>query len=272
MKSVWKAALWLAALAAVALVPVNIWGYLTQGQYRPVADPERDPGTNRMVMVFGATGAVGDGLLQAAMEDPEVERIHVVSRRSSPRIDAAVASGKAMLHLQDDFTDYANLAQVLGEVNTVMWGLGTSFVGMDDATYTRIHVDFPLAFMRAWLAAQPRGPLSFHFVTGMGTDPDSDTHWAREKGRAEIELARLVGAAGGRSFGYRSGLIRRTDENCSSLCRLAFWLARPGSLAVTGPELGRSMLEISARTGEVPNGALIDNADTIAFAAAASVH
>jgi len=269
MSSVGKACLWLAALFVMVLVALNIWGYFTHGHYRPAADPDRDPGANRVVMVFGATGAVGDGLLQAAVENPEVERIHVVSRRSSPRIDAAVASGRAMLHLQEDFTDYAGLAEVLGEVNTVMWGLGTSSVGMDEDTYTLIHVNFPLAFMRAWLASPPPGPLSFHFVTGMGTDPDSDTRWARDKGRAEIELARLIGGVGGRSFGYRSGLIRRTDDNCSPLCHLAFWLARPGSLAVTGPELGQSMLEISARTGEVPNGALIDNADTIAFAAAA---
>ena len=45
-------------------------------------------------------------------------------------------------------------------------------------------------------------------------------------------------------------------------------LLRPGNMVISSPDLGRSMLEISARTTELPNGSIIDNADSIAFAAA----
>jgi hypothetical protein len=43
-------------------------------------------------------------------------------------------------------------------------------------------------------------------------------------------------------------------------------LLRPGKLVISSKELGDAMLEISARTGELDNGTLIDNADSIAFA------
>ncbi len=63
---------------------------------------------------------------------------------------------------------------------------------MDDDTYTLIHVDFPVAFVREWLAARSEGPMSFHYVTGMGTDAQGGARWAREKGRAELEVAALA--------------------------------------------------------------------------------
>ena len=248
------------------VVGMTIWGRLGQGTLTPATAPAYHPEANRVVMVFGATGSVGDGLLKAAMEAPEVEKVHVVTRRSSPRIDAAVAGGKVQMHLHRDFSDYAVLAPVLGAVSTVLWGLGTSSLNVDDDTYTRIHVDFPIAFVSAWLSADPQGPLAFHYVTGMGTDPEGSAHWAREKGRAERELAALAENTALRTFSYRSAFIRPTSEQANVLHHLLELLLRPGRLVITATELGQAMLVISARTGELANGTLIDNADSIAYA------
>jgi len=246
----------------------DLWGHFTLGAITPREPALRDPNANRVVMVFGATGSVGDGLLKAAIEAPEVDKVYVITRRSSPRIEQGVAAGKVEMRLQEDFTDYAGLADILPEVDTVLWGLGTTSIGMDDATYTRIHVDFPLAFARAWLAAGPPGPLSFHFVTGMGTDPEGAQHWAREKARTERELAALAQGTGLRTFSYRSAFIRPTTEQANAMHYLGEWLLRPGQLVITGRQLGEAMLEIGARTSELENGTLIDNADSIAFARA----
>ena len=166
--------------------------------------------------------------------------------------------------LHKDFTDYTPLADVLGEVNTVLWGLGTSSLQVDDATYTWIHVDFPVAFVKAWLSARRDGPMSFHYITGMGTD--GSAHWAREKGRAERELAALAANSDLRTFSYRSAYIRPTSERANVMHYLGEALLRPGLLVITSRDLGGAMLEISARTGELENGALIDNADSIAYA------
>jgi hypothetical protein len=244
----------------------DIWGFLTLGTIVPAADQARDENANRVVMVSGATGSVGDGLLKAAIEDENVEKIYVITRRTSPRIEAGVASGKVEMRLLEDFTDYSSLADVLGEVNTVLWGLGTSSLQVDDATYTWIHVDFPVAFVKAWLAERRDGPMSFHYVTGMGTDAEGSAHWAREKGRAERELAALAEAGDLRTFSYRSAYIRPSSENANALHYIGEALLRPGLLVITAKDLGGAMLEISARTEELPNGTLIDNADSIAYA------
>jgi hypothetical protein len=254
-------------LGFFALVLVfDIWGAMTLGKITPAIDAQRDPNANKVVMVLGATGSVGDGLLKAAMEDSEVERVYVLSRRVSPRIEAGLASGRVEMYLHQDYTDYSELTDVLAQVNTVLWGLGTSSLNVDDATYSLIHVDFPLAFVRAWLAARTEGPMSFHYITGMGTDAQGSEHWAREKGRAELELAVLAQGSPLRTFSYRSAFVRPTSERANAFHYLLEVLLRPGKLVISAKELGDAMLEISARTAELDNGTLIDNADSIAFA------
>ena len=110
--------------------------------------------------------------------------------------------------------------------------------------------------------------MSFHYVTGMGTDLHGEQHWAREKGRAEQELAIMANASDLRTFGYRSAFIRPTSERANAFHYLGETLLRPGALVITSKQLGEAMLEISARTTELDNGTLIDNADSIAYAEA----
>jgi hypothetical protein len=246
----------------------DIWGFFTLGTLSPDSAAARNENANRVVMVFGATGSVGDGLLKAAVQDPNVEKVYVITRRTTPRIDAGVAAGKVELRLHQDFTNYTDLNSELANVNTVLWGLGTSSLNVDDATYTWIHVDFPVAFVTAWLSARTAGPMTFHYVTGMGTDPAGSAHWAREKGRAEQELAAMAQSSDLRTFSYRSAYIRPSSEQSNAVHYVGEILLRPGALVIPAKELGDAMLEISMRTNELPNGTLIDNADSIAYAKA----
>ncbi|MEP1470419.1 MAG: hypothetical protein ABJK20_05590 [Halieaceae bacterium] len=272
MKIFFKAIFALFLLLALAIVSLNVWGRLTLGTLAIDTDAQRDNDANRVVLISGATGSVGDGLLKAAIQDPEVVQIHVISRRSSPRIDAGVESGKVELHLLEDFTDYSSLSAVLPDVNTVLWGLGTSSLNVDDETFTWIHVDFPVAFVKAWLDTRTEGPMSFHYITGMGTDPDGSRHWEREKGRAELEVAEMAAATDMRSFAYRSAMVRRTSERATSAEYVMETLLKPGFMVITAVDLGGAMLEIAARTDELPNGTIIDNADSIVYAQAYKEH
>jgi hypothetical protein len=260
----------LLVLAGLLLIVAafDIWGFLTLGTLSPDPAAARNKDANQVVMVFGATGSVGDGLLKAAVEDPNVEKVYVITRRTTPRIEAGVAAGKVELKLHQDFTNYTDLTSVLANVNTVLWGLGTSSLNVDDATYTWIHVDFPVAFLTAWLSARTTGPMAFHYVTGMGTDPTGSAHWAREKGRAEQTLAAMAKTSDLRTFSYRSAYIRPSSEQSNAGHYIGEILLRPGSLVIPAKELGDAMLEISMRTNELPNGTLIDNADSIAYAKA----
>lgn len=266
MKFLLKLALTLLALIAVLLIAMNIWGALTLGTLSPDPNASRDSAANRTVMVFGATGSVGDGLLKAAMEDPDVKTIYALTRRMSPRLEAGQASGRVEVIMHEDFTDYSMLTDTLAQVNTVLWGLGASSIGMDEETYRRLHVDFPVAFVTAWLQARTAAPMAFHYVTGMGTGEEEDAQWAKDKGRAEREVAEMAQGTGLRTFGHRSAWIRPTSENSNALIYAAEPLLKPGYLVIRGIDLGGAMLEISARTEELPNGTLLDNRDAIAYA------
>jgi hypothetical protein len=267
MKLVQKFSLYLLLAVVALLIGFNLWGYVTLGTITPDATATRDPAANRVVMVLGATGSVGDGLLKAAMEDPSVMKIYVITRRSSPRIDAGTLTGRVEMLLHEDFTDYSMLSDELAEVNTVLWGLGTSSLKVDEDTYTWIHLDFPVAFVSAWLQARTEAPMAFHYVTGMGTGEEESAKWAQDKGRAERLVAEMAEGTGLRTFGHRSGFVRPTSELANTGAYVAEWLLRPGDLVITARELGQAMLEISARRDELPNGSIIDNADALAYAA-----
>ena len=259
----------LVALLALFVVGLNIWGLVTLGTVSPVLDAPRDPQANKVVLVTGATGSGGDGLLKAAMADSEVEKIYALTRRMSPRLEQGQLTGQVEVLLHEDFTDYSGLTKELAEVNTVLWGLGTTSIGMDADWYRVIHEDFPVNFVRQWLAARSeQGPMAFHYVTGMGTGEDESDEWAQVKGRAERRVAEMAEGTGLRTFGHRSAWVRPTDENASWLIHAIELLLTPGHLVIRGIDLGGAMLEISARTNELPNGLLIDSRDAREYAAA----
>ena len=83
MKFIKYSLLFLLGAFVLLLVGFNLWGWLTLGTIEPDPTAARDSAANRVVMVFGATGSVGDGLLKAAIEDPDVEKVYVITRRSS---------------------------------------------------------------------------------------------------------------------------------------------------------------------------------------------
>jgi hypothetical protein len=68
-----------------------------------------------------------------------------------------------------------------------------------------------------------------------------------------------------RTFGYRAGFIRPPSDRANPGHYILEALLRPGGLAITSEDLGNAMLEISARTTELANGTLIDNADSIDY-------
>lgn len=266
MNILYKLVLFLISTLVILLVGFNLWGAATLGTINPATDTIRDSAANRVVMVFGATGSVGDGLLKAAMEDSDVHTIYALTRRMSPRLEAGQASGRVKVILHKDFTDYSMLPDTLEQVNTVLWGLGATSIGMDEETYRWIHLDFPTAFVKAWLAARTTAPMAFHYVTGMGTGEEESAQWAKDKGRAEREVSEMAQGTGLRTFGHRSAWIRPTSENSNWFVYAAEWLLTPGHLVIRGIDLGAAMLEISARTEELPNGTLIDNKDAIVYA------
>ena len=154
---------------------------------QPILTPQLSQDPLKEVMIFGASGTVGDGILKALIMDKKVQKIQVITRRLTPRIEEGVEMGKVIVTRHMNYLDYAPIKDELLNVKAVYWALGTSASNVSDEKYTEIHVDFPVVFLKLWLSLDKENQKSFHLITGAGTAAESWFHWAREKAKAESE-------------------------------------------------------------------------------------
>ena len=236
----------------------------TKGEI-PMEITDLDTGRHKTVAVFGATGTVGDGLLKAVINDPGVGTIHVITRRVSPRIDEGVAAGKLSVTIHKDYEDYSAIREILSEVDAVFWAIGISSVGMNEADYRKIHVEFPVQLLREWMSVRKSQEMSFHYVSGGGTNADSRMMWAREKARAEHELSRLAENAALRVISYRPAFVTPTETELNIGHKVLHWIFAPIGGAVHAEMIGEAMLEVTARGGVIENGAILENRDIVSY-------
>ena len=215
---------------------------------------EQQVSSHQTIAIFGATGTAGDGILKAALANPDISKIHVVTRRTTPRIDAGVDSGKVELTLHTDYLDYSSVHEQIAEADTVYWAIGINSVGVDEKTYRMIHVDFPARFVDAWTTASDKPDLSFHYISSSDISEDSSAMWAREKIRAERTLFEFAEGTSLRVIAYRPDYIGPTDEEVHLGQDLIFWFFAPVGAAVKAEQIGQAMFEVTARGAEFENG------------------
>lgn len=230
---------------------------------RVIPAVEADRSGSRIIAVFGASGTAGDGILDAALADPDIETIHVISRRTTPRIDQGVASGKVQLILHMDYSDYSVVRSRLADADAVFWALGTSSLGVDEETYARIHVEFPVRFVEAWVDASTKPEKTFHYVSSSDISEDSRSMWARQKVRAEKSLEALAHERALKVVSYRPDYIGPTPEEGHVGQDMLFWFFRPVGVAVRAREIGQAMIEVSAREFAFSNGDRLNTAEII---------
>ena len=206
------------------------------------------------IVIFGASGTAGDGILEAALSSPDVRRIHVITRRLTPRIESGVASGKVVATLHQDYLDYTAVHDQVAAASAVFWAIGTSSVGVDEKTYGRIHVDFPVRFVREWLSVSRVPEISFHYISSSDISADSRMMWAREKVRAEQALFETARGTRLRIIAYRPDYIGPTREEAHLGQDLLYWFFAPVGAAVKAKQIGQAMLEVTARGAEFSNG------------------
>ena len=217
----------------------------------PMSGP---PASHDSVVIFGASGTAGDGILKAALADPDISEIHVITRRLTPRIEAGVASGKVVATLHQDYLDYSAVHDKIASANAVYWAIGTSSVGVDEKTYGLIHVDFPVQFAREWLSVSRADDISFHYISSSDISADSRMMWAREKVRAEQSLFQLAQDSKLRVITYRPDYIGPTEEEAHLGQRMLYAFFAPVGAAVKATQIGEAMLEVTARGTEFANG------------------
>lgn len=243
----------LAPLGVFALFYVGLVCFLLLDN-ETVTPLEGEPARHRTIAIFGASGTAGDGILKAALANPDIDRIHVITRRTTPRIDAGVASGKAIMTLHTDYLDYAAVHRQISAVDAVYWAIGTSSFGVDEETYGRIHVDFPVQFVREWLGVSDNDDISFHYISSSDISADSRMMWAREKVRAENSLFEIAAGTNLRVIAYRPDYIGPTREQAHIGQNLLYWFFAPAASAVRATQIGQAMFEVTARGSEFGNG------------------
>ena len=192
-----------------------------------IATFEGVPASTETIAIFGASGTAGDGILKAALADSSVRKIHVVTRRATPRIEAGVASGKVQMTLHMDYLDYTAIEAQLTDVDAVYWALGISSRGVDEETYGMIHVDFPRAFVETWLGASERPDISFHYISSSDISEDSGAMWARVKVEAENALFEFAAGTTMRVIAYRPDYIGPTKEEAHIGQRMLYGFFAP---------------------------------------------
>jgi hypothetical protein len=227
--------------------------------------PNASPGSVDEIAIFGASGTAGDGILKAALADPDVSTIHVITRRATPRIEAGVASGKVIMTQHLDYLDYSAVQSQFRDVQAVYWALGTSSRNVDAETYSVIHVDFPVQFLQEWLQVSDRPNISFHYVSSSDISEDSSMHWAREKVRAEKELFALAKGTKLRVIAYRPDYIGPTEEEAHLGQELLYWFFAPVGAAVRAQQIGATMLEVTVRGDEFKNGDKLGTASILHY-------
>jgi len=115
------------------------------------------------VVLFGATGMVGQGVLRECLLDPRVERVLSIGRTRTGQSDSKL---REIVH--QNFLDFTPLERELGGYDACFFCLGITSAGMSEGAYRRIAYDFTLAAARSLVKVCPA--ITFIYVSGTGTD------------------------------------------------------------------------------------------------------
>lgn len=201
------------------------------------------------VLVFGATGMVGQGVLRECLLDPDVSAVLTVGRSVTGQQHAKLTE---LAHA--DLLDYSGVEARLAGFDACFFCLGISSVGMTEERYTRITYDLTMAAAQTLARLNPN--MTFIYVSGASTDSSERgrSMWARVKGKTENALLRLPFKA----YMFRPAFIQ-PQHGIKSKTRLyrAIYAATgflapilirlaPGK-ATTNEQIGRAMLEVAKR-------------------------
>jgi uncharacterized protein YbjT (DUF2867 family) len=207
------------------------------------------------ILIFGATGMVGKGVLRECLLDSDVERVLTVGRAPT-----GTKHSKLTEMVRKDLFDYAEIENQLAGFDACFFCLGISSAGMNEADYSRITHDMALAAAAALLRLNPE--MTFIFVSGAGADSTERGRvmWARVKGKTENALLRLPFKA---VYVFRPGIIQPLHgiQSKTPGYRLVYAVAKPllpiarrlfPNYVLTTEQIGRAMLAAAKRGAAKP--------------------
>ncbi len=198
------------------------------------------------ILLTGAAGLVGQGVVLACQRSPQVSRLTALVRHSGS------LSGTGSELIVPDFLRIQERVEELAGFDACLYCAGAPPVGTAEAEYRRVTVDTTLAVARAWAAANPEG--CFLYVSGAGADPQSRLMPLRVKGETEVALQALPvrsvmlrpgGVRPVAGTGTRHALLKPLYWGGAPLMKLAGAIAP--SLMTSNLALGQAMIALAAR-------------------------
>jgi len=217
------------------------------------------------VILFGATGMLGQGVLREALSAPDVDRVLTVGRTPTGHRDKKLTD---LVH--QNFGDFSSAERQLTGFDACFFCLGVSSAGMKEADYRHLTYDFALAAARTLVRLNPR--MTFVYVSGTGTDSSARGRvmWARVKGETENAILALPFRA---AYMFRPAFVQPMHGETSRVSWYRGIYAATGWLypvlrrffpryVTTTEEIGRAMLRV-AREGDSKR--VIENQDITAL-------
>jgi uncharacterized protein YbjT (DUF2867 family) len=202
------------------------------------------------ILLFGATGMVGQGVLRECLLDPAVALVQTIGRTAT-----GVQHPKLREVVHQDLWHYSSLEAELSGFDACFFCLGVSVAGMTEADYD--HVTYGITLAAAETLSRLNPQMTFIYVSGAGSDSSERgrTMWARVKGKTENALLRLPFQA---AYMFRPGVIQPLHglRSKTAAYRVLYtltkpllpWLRRalPGYITTT-EQMGRAMLSVAKR-------------------------
>jgi len=158
------------------------------------------------IILTGATGYVGEGVMLELLRTPQVEKVLSVGRRSVSinRYDSLTAEEKAKL---EEYLVPNMMALEAGDphfegYDAVYFIAGISSIGASEDVYRRISYDIPAHFADIM---PDKGKMTYIYLSGAGTDPNGKQWWMPIKGATENYITTLGFK---HAFAYRPALMR----------------------------------------------------------------
>ncbi|MGN7865051.1 NAD-dependent epimerase/dehydratase family protein [Chryseobacterium sp. 22458] len=195
------------------------------------------------IILTGATGMVGEGVLMECLENPNVSEILSISRKPSGK-----EHPKLKEYLVSDFLSIDNHDENLKGYDACFFCAGISSVGMNEDEYTKITYDTTIRFAEAVLYQNPE--MVFSYVSGAGTDSTESGKqmWARVKGRTENTLKKMNFRG---AYNFRPGFMKPVDGQLN-----VKWFFKPfiwifpvflPTKSLTLHEVGRAMINVTQK-------------------------
>ena len=220
------------------------------------------------VILFGATGMVGQGVLRECLLDPDVQLVQTVGRTATGTQNAKL---REVVH--SDLWDYSKIEERMSGFDACFFCLGVMSSGMAEPDYERVTYGITIAAAQALSRLNPN--MTFIYVSGAGADSSEQGRvmWARVRGRTENALLRMTFKA---TYIFRPALIQPLHgiKSRTAAYRILYSLSgpllpllrrvMPGYISTT-EEIGRAMLIVARKGAPKP---ILESRDIVKIAQA----